>query len=133
MKNWDIKRIAEEIMRLKNVLIVVNDIEKSKAFYQHLFGLQVLCDGGETAILTEGLVLQDATVWRSTIEGNIAWNNYASMLYFEEPNIEIFIQKLEAYEEFKGYVNPPCELDGGQRMLRVFDLDGNLIEVRTPR
>ena len=120
-------------MRLKNVLIVVNDIEKSKAFYQHLFGLKVVCDGGETVILTEGLVLQDATVWRSTIEGKIEWNNYASMLYFEERSIEAFIQKLEAYEGFNGYVQSPRKLEDGQMMLRMFDLDGNLIEVRTPR
>ena len=31
-------------MRLKNVLIVVNDIEKSKIFYKELFGLDVVLD-----------------------------------------------------------------------------------------
>ena len=29
-------------MKLKNILIVVKDIEKSKQFYHDLFGLQVL-------------------------------------------------------------------------------------------
>lgn len=28
-------------MRLKNILIVVKDIEKSKAFYNDLFGLRI--------------------------------------------------------------------------------------------
>ena len=31
-------------MKLKNVLIVVNDIEKSIRFYREMFGLQVILD-----------------------------------------------------------------------------------------
>lgn len=31
-------------MKLKNVLIVVSDIERSKAFYKNLFGLDVVLD-----------------------------------------------------------------------------------------
>ncbi|NLL78773.1 MAG: hypothetical protein GX234_03015 [Clostridiales bacterium] len=37
-------------MRLKNILFVVKDIEKSKAFYRELFGLQVVTDFGENDI-----------------------------------------------------------------------------------
>ena len=52
-------------MRLKNILIVVKDIEKSKKFYHDLFGLDVILDRDGNVILTEGLVLQDKTVWKS--------------------------------------------------------------------
>ena len=31
-------------MRLKNTLIVVNDIEKSRDFYRELFGLELVAD-----------------------------------------------------------------------------------------
>ena len=31
-------------MKLKNVLIVANDIERSKTFYKELFGLDVILD-----------------------------------------------------------------------------------------
>lgn len=31
-------------MKLKNILIVVSDLEKSKAFYKALFGLEVISD-----------------------------------------------------------------------------------------
>ena len=31
-------------MKLKNILIVVKDIEKSKKFYHDLFGLEVILD-----------------------------------------------------------------------------------------
>ena len=55
-------------MRLKNVLIVVNDIERSKKFYKDLFGLDVILDNDANVILTEGLVLQDAKVWKEFIQ-----------------------------------------------------------------
>ena len=43
---------------LKNVLIVVDDIEKSIEFYKDLFGLQVILQNEGNVILSEGLVLQ---------------------------------------------------------------------------
>ncbi len=46
-------------MRLKNILIVTEDIERSKKFYKDLFGLEVVLDNDGNVILTEGLVLQD--------------------------------------------------------------------------
>ena len=51
---------------LKNVLIVVNDIEKSIEFYRDLFGLQVILQNEGNVILSEGLVLQDAGLWGKT-------------------------------------------------------------------
>lgn len=51
-------------MKLKNVLIVVNDIERSRQFYRSLFGLDVILDSGGNVVLTEGLVLQEASVWQ---------------------------------------------------------------------
>ena len=49
-------------MKLKNVLIVVKDIEKSRQFYKDLFGLDLVLDNGGNMILTEGLVLQDEKI-----------------------------------------------------------------------
>ena len=51
-------------MRLRNILIVVRDIERSKKFYHDLFGLERVLDNGGNMILTEGLVLQDEKIWR---------------------------------------------------------------------
>ena len=53
---------------LKNVLIVVDDIEKSIEFYRDLFGLQVILKNEGNVILSEGLVLQDADVWGKTLK-----------------------------------------------------------------
>ena len=52
-------------MKLKNVLIVVKDIEKSKQFYHDLFGLEMILDNDGNMILTEGLVLQEEKYWKN--------------------------------------------------------------------
>lgn len=46
-------------MKLKNILIVVDSIERSKQFYKEIFGLNVIADFDGNVILTEGLVLQE--------------------------------------------------------------------------
>ena len=46
-------------MKYQSFLIVVKDIERSKRFYQDLFGFEVLVDHGGNMILTDGLVLQE--------------------------------------------------------------------------
>lgn len=119
-------------MRLKNVLIVVEDMERSKSFYKDLFGLDVVLDNDGNVILTEGLVLQDKNIWRSLIEKEILPRNNAAELYFEETDIEGFKKKLENYELPVQYVNPLMEHTWGQKVIRFYDPDGNLIEVGTP-
>lgn len=119
-------------MKLKNVLIVVNDIEKSKAFYKELFGLDVVLDNDGNMILTEGLVLQDAEIWKGFLEKDIIPRNNATELYFEESNIEGFAKKLDEYQPPIQYVNRLMEHSWGQKVIRFYDPDGNLIEVGTP-
>ena len=77
------------IMRLKNILIVVNDIEKSKQFYHDLFGLDVILDNDGNMILTEGLVLQDAKIWKNFLGKDILSNSNSCELYFEERRLKM--------------------------------------------
>ena len=48
---------------LKNVLIVVDDIEKSIEFYKDLFGLQVILQNEGNVNFTKGMVLMKAVLW----------------------------------------------------------------------
>lgn len=119
-------------MRLKNVLITVQDTKRAKTFYKDLFGLDVILDGDANVMLTEGLVLQDRKVWEDSLGEKAASYSNTSELYFEETDLEGFAGKLQAYEEVIRYTDRLRELPGGQKMLRFYDPDGNLIEVRTP-
>ena len=119
-------------MKLKNVLIVVKDIERSRQFYQDLFGLELVLDNDGNMILTEGLVLQEEKYWKEFLKKEIIPENNSCELYFEEADIEGFIEKLESYYPEVKYVNKLMMHSWGQKVIRFYDPDGNLIEVGTP-
>ncbi len=119
-------------MKLKNILIVVKDIEKSKQFYHDLFGLDVILDNDGNMILTEGLVLQDEKIWKGFLGKDIIPKSNSCELYFEEQQIEAFIEKLEKLYPEVQYVQRKITPSWGQTVIRFYDLDGNLIEVGTP-
>ena len=119
-------------MKLKNILIVVKDIEKSRQFYHDLFGIDLVLDNDGNMILTEGLVLQDEKIWKNFLGKDIISKSNSCELYFEEQDIEAFIEKLERMYPDIGYVNRLMTHSWGQRVIRFYDLDGNLIEVGTP-
>ena len=119
-------------MKLKNILIVVKDIEKSKQFYHDLFGLDMVLDNDGNMILTEGLVLQDEKIWKTFMEKDVIQKSNSCELYFEERDIEAFVEKLESMYPSIEYVNRLMTYSYGKKVIRFYDLDGNLIEVGTP-
>lgn len=119
-------------MRLKNILLVVENIERSKKFYHDLFGLQVVTDFDGNVILTEGLVLQDRAIWDRLIGKKSVCGDSDAELYFEEQNLDEFQKKLEAYPEPIRYLNPLMKHEWGQRVIRIYDPDGHVIEIGEP-
>ena len=116
-------------MKLKNILFVVEDIEKSKTFYRELFGLEVIRDFGENVILMEGLVLQEKKLWEKFIERNVSMGGHDAELYFEENNMDDFLEKLEKSDFAIKFLNKCMEHDWGQRVVRIYDLDMHVIEI----
>ena len=121
-----------KIMKLKNILITVDDIEEAKKFYHDLFGLDVLLDSDDNVILMEGLVLQERKLWGNFLQQEIIPENNACELYFEERDIEAFAQKLKELYPSIHYLNLLTTYSWGQKVLRFYDPSGNLIEVGTP-
>lgn len=119
-------------MKLKNVLIVVKDIDRSLKFYQELFGLELIQDNDGNMILSDGLVLQAESYWREFLRRDVTGRSNSCELYFEEADLEGFAEKLEALYPEVEYVNRLMTHSWGQRVLRFYDPDGNLIEVGTP-
>ena len=119
-------------MKLRNILIVVKNIEKSRQFYHDLFGLELILDNDGNMILTEGLVLQDEKIWREFLGRDVIPENNSCELYFEESDLEGFVEKLERLYPDVRYVNRLMVHSWGQKVVRFYDPDGNLIEVGTP-
>ena len=129
---WIQKEPEKEIMKLKNVLIVVDDMEESIRFYKEMFGLQVIMKQEGNVILSEGLVLQDAKLWADVIGGYTTPFNNTTELYFEDNDVEGLVDKLTSSDIFVRFQTELTVLVGEQKMVRFYDPSGNLIEVRTP-
>ena len=119
-------------MSLRNVLIIVENIEESIKFYEKLFGLRVLTRLEGNVIMSEGLVLQDVDVWYDSTKIHTIPHNNMTVLYFEDSDIEDIIKKLESGRYVVSYVTELTKLESGQKLVRFYDPSGNLIEVRTP-
>lgn len=119
-------------MRLRNVLIAVNDMDRAIRFYKEIFGLQVIRDQDGNVIMSEGLVLQDAKIWQQFLDKDLIPKHNTTELYFEEPDLEGFVKKLEESDFEIEFVNKLMTHSWGQRVVRFYDPDGNLIEVGTP-
>lgn len=119
-------------MKLSGFLIVVRDCKKAMKYYHDVFGLEMLVDNDGNVILSDGLVLQEETYWRGFIGKDVIPQNNACELYFEEENIDSFVERLKTLYPETVFVNPPMTHSWGQRVVRFYDPDGNLIEVGTP-
>lgn len=119
-------------MKLKNILIIVKDIEVSKKFYKDLFGLDVILHNEGKVILTEGLVLQDKRIWESFIERSVSESGHTMELYFEEKDIDGFMKKLEDSTYNIEYIHRDLTHKMGRRMVQIYDPDGHMIEVGEP-
>ena len=92
----------------------------------------MITDNDGNTILSDGLVLQEKKYRKEFLGKEIIPENNACELYFEEADMEGFIEKLERYYPEVQYVNKLMTHSWGQRVIRFYDLDGNLIEVGTP-
>lgn len=120
-------------MKLKNILFVVRDIEKSKCFYRDLFGLQVITDFGDNVILLEGLVLQQQNPWEEVLEKEVDFGGNDAELYFEERNMDHFLKRLADSKYPVNYITKDEVNEIGQRVVRLYDPDFHIIEVKEER
>lgn len=118
-------------MKYKGTLLAVKDMEKAKAFYNSVLGLEVVMDAGANVELTGGVFLQTADTWINFIHkspSDIIFENNAVELYFETDDMDGFIKKIEIFSNIS-YIHPVVEHSWGQRAVRFYDLDNHIIEV----
>ena len=109
-------------MKYGGTLLIVDDMEKSKYFYETILEQKVLMDLGEHVSLDNGLSLQanyEAMIGKS-LNRKTAANNF--QLYFETDRIDDWERKLEAIESVE-FIHHPTEYPWGQRSMRFYDFD----------
>lgn len=115
-------------MKYNCPMIVVSDMEKMLEFYKNVLGLDVIQDFGANKTLTGGISLQTEESYKEFIgKDKISYGGDNFELYFEEDEIDAFFERLKEFNV--ELVHPVQEHSWGQRAVRFYDPDRNIIEV----
>lgn len=121
-------------MKYCGSLYVVDDAEKTKAFYKEVFGLRVIQDFNANFVMTGGISFQTRDSWKDFIQQaseNIIYKGNDHELYFETADLDEFMKLLDRRDDIV-YVHGIKEHEWGQRGLRIYDPDFHIIEVSEP-
>jgi catechol 2,3-dioxygenase-like lactoylglutathione lyase family enzyme len=115
-------------MKFICVLLVVDDVERSKAFYRDVLGQAIKHDFGESVTFHGGFAIHDKSHYKSLIGNRVVRRGeHAVELYFEYDDVEKMERELAArgVEFLHGTREQPWR----QRVLRFYDPDRNIIEI----
>jgi catechol 2,3-dioxygenase-like lactoylglutathione lyase family enzyme len=118
-----------------SAVIMVKDVKASREFYEGLLGQRVSMDHGPNVAFEGGFA-----IWQKDHASEIIFNQphpapipagcHAMEIYFETENLDEIRDKIAAKKiEF---VHDLIEQPWGQRVLRVYDPDGAIVEVGEP-
>lgn len=115
-------------------LIVVRDIAVSRAFYEGVLGQNVGYDLGENVSFEGGFAIHLRSHFADLVgvdEGDILKRSNNAELYFEEDDLDAFLERLRDIDAVE-YVHGLIEQPWGQRAIRLYDPDGHIVEVGEP-
>jgi catechol 2,3-dioxygenase-like lactoylglutathione lyase family enzyme len=121
-------------MRFICTLIVVNNIRTSRDFYENVLNQKVQFDFGENVSFESGFAIHLKSHFSNLIsisENDILKKSNNFELYFEEEDMDSFLQKLEEISSIE-YVHGLKEQPWGQRVIRFYDPDKHIVEVGEP-
>lgn len=112
-------------------LIVVEDITVSRIFYEQILGQTVKFDFGEDVQFEGDFSIHLRTHYQSLLGGEDAYpvtrKAHWGELFFETDELEAVQQRLSAANV--EFVHPVREEPWGQRVIRLYDPDGHIIEI----
>lgn len=117
-------------MKFKAPLIVVEDMAKSRKFYEDILGQKVILDFGANITFQGDFSLQSKDTWTKFIGktgAEIVSGSNSFELYFEEEAFEAFTERLDRHN--LEILHDVTEYPWGQRVIRFYDPDRHIIEV----
>ena len=113
----------------KSIVLLVEDIENSKYFYNVVLGQKIVMDFGENVGFEGGLA-----IWKKDYALNLIFRNGASEVKVGSNNLELYFEfdnLIDLFEKINGrarIIHPIREHPWGQRGFRVYDPDGHIVE-----
>ena len=117
-------------MKYKCPLIVVDDMSVARDFYENVLDQTVILDFGANIVFKGDFCLQTKETWLKFIDKDkedIYEENNDFELYFDEVDFDGFVIRLTSYNIT--YLHGVKEYPWGQRVVRFYDPDKNIIEV----
>ena len=112
-------------------LICVEDIPRSRHFYEHILGQEVLYDFGENVTFKGDFAIHLKGHFQELLgepaKYPVTFRTNNCELYFETDELEIILERL--VENSVEIIHKIHEHPWGQRAIRFYDLDGHIIEV----
>ncbi|MCI1965584.1 MAG: VOC family protein [Oscillospiraceae bacterium] len=118
-------------MKFAGPLVVVTDIRKARTFYESVLGQTVKYDFGENIQFESGISLQTKSSFAAMVgvgEDAVTLCSHNGELYFETKDFDATAARLNGIPGIR-YRQKLMEHPWGQRVSRLYDPDGNLIEI----
>ena len=113
-------------MKYKSVLLVVEDINKSRYLFETVFSQKIVADYGED-IAFEGFSIHQRKHFENLLNIKVNYKSNSCELYFENDNLEEVSKKIK--DNNLEFVHDIIEQPWKQKAIRFYDYDKNLIEV----
>lgn len=122
-------------IQYQSSVIFVKDIAASRHFYEKLLGQEVEMDFGPNVGFKGGFAVWQVdhaaeVIFEGPANGNRQLGHKNLELYFESPDVEAVWDQLLAADVWA--IHPLREQPWGQRVFRVYDPDGHIVEVAEP-
>ena len=122
--------MIKEIPVYRSVVLLVNDIKKSKEFYEKVLGQKIVMDFGRNVGFEGGLAIWEKNfalnlIFQEKIQEITVGTNNAE-IYFESNDLDKLFSNLE--KEKIEFIHSILEHPWGQRAFRIYDPDNHIIE-----
>jgi len=115
-------------------LVLVEDISRSRKFYETVLGQQALYDFTENITFKGDFAIHQREHFQELLgkpeQYAVTYKAHDGELYFESDEIDILLRKLE--ESSVEFIHRIREQPWGQRVMRIYDPDGHIIEIGEP-
>jgi catechol 2,3-dioxygenase-like lactoylglutathione lyase family enzyme len=127
------KKESEMNIKFESAVIMVKDVAVSRRFYEGVLGQEVFMDFGPNVSFAGGTF----AIWQVDHAHEILFGNPSGEvgqgemeIYFESDDVSGMVKRFE--EAGIEFVHPMREQPWGQRVVRVYDPDGHIVEVGEP-